>query len=235
MSYCVNCGVELADSERCCPLCATEVINPAKPAARVHEYPYPKRVETISRNIDKRFLVSMAGTIMLIPTIITIFCDYITDGTISWSIYVAGAMLLLFTWIFVPMLFKKTTVWLNVTLGFISTAIYVGLICLVSGGDWFWTLGLPIVLALGGLVVLLSVLFTIETTKGLLIRVAFVLFGIGLLAIVIDLLISLYIGISLIPSWSGYVFVPCVLLGVLALILRKHKNFKDEIRRRFYV
>ena len=28
MSYCVNCGVELAPSEKNCPLCGTPVINP---------------------------------------------------------------------------------------------------------------------------------------------------------------------------------------------------------------
>ena len=31
MSYCVNCGVELAPSEKRCPLCGVEVVNPAKP------------------------------------------------------------------------------------------------------------------------------------------------------------------------------------------------------------
>ncbi|MEG1385319.1 MAG: hypothetical protein RSD08_08485, partial [Oscillospiraceae bacterium] len=77
MSYCVNCGVELAESEKRCPLCNTEVINPSKPEHRVREYPYPKRVETLSRQIDKRFLVWIAGMIMLIPTIVTLFCDLV--------------------------------------------------------------------------------------------------------------------------------------------------------------
>ena len=30
MSYCVNCGVKLKNSEKVCPLCNTEVINPKK-------------------------------------------------------------------------------------------------------------------------------------------------------------------------------------------------------------
>ena len=28
MSYCVNCGVKLKQSEKVCPLCNTKVINP---------------------------------------------------------------------------------------------------------------------------------------------------------------------------------------------------------------
>ena len=30
MSYCVNCGVKLKNSEKKCPLCNTKVINPNK-------------------------------------------------------------------------------------------------------------------------------------------------------------------------------------------------------------
>ena len=32
MSYCVNCGVELARCEKKCPLCGVEAVNPASPA-----------------------------------------------------------------------------------------------------------------------------------------------------------------------------------------------------------
>ncbi|MEG1651556.1 MAG: DUF6320 domain-containing protein, partial [Oscillospiraceae bacterium] len=222
-------------SEKRCPLCHTEVINPSKPEHRVREYPYPKRVETLSRQIDKRFLVWIAGMIMLIPTIVTLFCDLVSGGGISWSLYVAGSMAVLFTWIFVPMLFKKQIVWLNLLFDIIATAGYVGLICLLLKGDWFWSLGLPIILASGSIVLLLAVLFNYESTKGILIRAAFVLFGIGLLSFIIDLLVSLYIGNSIVPNWSGYVFTPCFILAIIALILRKRKNFKEEIRRRFYI
>ena len=38
--YCVNCGVELADSETVCPLCGTRVFHPdlSRPQA---DAPYP--------------------------------------------------------------------------------------------------------------------------------------------------------------------------------------------------
>ena len=29
--YCIKCGVELADSEKVCPLCATRVFHPEMP------------------------------------------------------------------------------------------------------------------------------------------------------------------------------------------------------------
>ena len=38
--YCVKCGVELADSEKVCPLCGTRVFHPDLPQAQ-GEPPYP--------------------------------------------------------------------------------------------------------------------------------------------------------------------------------------------------
>ena len=36
MSYCVHCGVELADCEPKCPLCGTEVLDPKAPNRKGH-------------------------------------------------------------------------------------------------------------------------------------------------------------------------------------------------------
>mgnify|MGYP000840753951 CR=1 FL=1 len=38
--YCIKCGVELADSERVCPLCGTRVFHPDLPCGQ-GEPPYP--------------------------------------------------------------------------------------------------------------------------------------------------------------------------------------------------
>ena len=55
MSYCVNCGVELEKSEKKCPLCGVEVINPAQPPEdkEPRQRPYPNRIEELSMNINK--------------------------------------------------------------------------------------------------------------------------------------------------------------------------------------
>ena len=50
--YCIKCGVELADSEKVCPLCGTRVFHPDLPCGQA-ESPYPPdvspRVEDVSR------------------------------------------------------------------------------------------------------------------------------------------------------------------------------------------
>ena len=54
MSYCVNCGVELEKSEKKCPLCGVEVINPKEPPQdkEPRQRPYPNRIEELSVNIN---------------------------------------------------------------------------------------------------------------------------------------------------------------------------------------
>lgn len=64
--YCIKCGVELADSERVCPLCGTRVFHPDLPCGQ-GEPPYPPadhpRHEEVSR-IGVLFVISVC---MLLP------------------------------------------------------------------------------------------------------------------------------------------------------------------------
>ena len=69
--YCIKCGVELADSERVCPLCGTRVFHPDLPCGQ-GEPPYPPadhpRHEEVSR-IGVLFVISVC---MLLPAVIVV-------------------------------------------------------------------------------------------------------------------------------------------------------------------
>ena len=61
MSYCVNCGVELDNSVKQCPLCNTMVINPRVTEVRDIENSFPQekgKVEEVSRK-DMGILLSL--------------------------------------------------------------------------------------------------------------------------------------------------------------------------------
>ena len=67
MSYCVNCGVELEKSEKKCPLCGVEVINPKEPPQdkEPRQRPYPNRIEELSVNINKQFAAALLSVFMV--------------------------------------------------------------------------------------------------------------------------------------------------------------------------
>ena len=109
MSYCVNCGVELADSETRCPLCGVEVVTPVKPWVEPKTPPYPERLERIMSRIDRRFFAGLLGVILLIPVCITLLIDLLANNGVTWSAYVVGGITVFF--FVVVFLFCLFTTW----------------------------------------------------------------------------------------------------------------------------
>ncbi len=233
MSYCVNCGVKLEDSEAKCPLCGVEVVNPASPPPEKRPYPYPRRIEAIDNRVDRKIFTYVALIAALIPCGITIFYDAMgTDGGLSWSLYVAGALALALICVLLPVRYRGLTGTHCVAIDSIAAALYVLLIERLSGGGWFVPLGLPLC-AVAGAALTLCVWLCSRNT-GVLTRLAIILFIVGALAFAVEAIIDLFLRGAMRPGWSVYVLVPCALLGAIALLLRRRLDIKDEIRRRFY-
>ncbi|MDO4566414.1 MAG: DUF6320 domain-containing protein [Oscillospiraceae bacterium] len=236
MSYCVNCGVRLEDSEERCPLCGVEVINPAAEPLSKRSYPYPRRIETINRKLDKRIFTFVALMASLIPAAITLFYDAVgVGGGLSWSLYVVGALALALVVVLVPVNFPKLSAAVCLALDFAAATGYVWLIEHLAGGSWFLQLGLPICLSAAVAAITIALLCESGRVSGLLGTLALCLFITGLLALALEIIIDLWALGSLGLNWSVYVALPCALLAVIALLLRRRQRLKDEIRRRFYV
>ena len=95
MSYCVNCGVKLKNSEKKCPLCNTKVINPNKMDAE-YEPVYSSKVENFKK-INYKYLSKIIILILMITSFLILLLDYVSSGTITWSLYVVASILYLGT------------------------------------------------------------------------------------------------------------------------------------------
>jgi hypothetical protein len=233
MSYCVNCGVELADSEKRCPLCQVEVMNPRAPWVEPTERPYPHHLDNLMRRIDRRYFATLAGLLLIIPCVITLLLDLILGGGITWSAYPMGAAALVFIFVFLPFYFKKYH-----TLAFLSAdcaavLLYLLFIERMNGGHWFLRLGLPITTTASVCMILLALLFT-KTGVSVLIKAGAILIAIGLFVVCAELFIDLAVYSAVKFTWSFYVLIPCVILGVMALVLEHRENMKERIRRRLF-
>jgi len=234
MSYCVNCGVELAESEKYCPLCRTEVLNPRSPYREPAELPYPKQVESIASHLDRRFFASIATFVLLIPVFITIICDLLSGGGLSWSAYVIGALAILFVWVVMPFYFKKYNYPFFLAADCLIVLLYLLLIERMGGGRWFLRLGMPITLGVTVCVTALAVIYTLKNRVSYLMKAACTLFAAGLLVVFIELVIRLDQGGGIVFRWSPYALIPCVLLGLMAIVVSRRKNLREEIRRRLF-
>ncbi len=235
MSYCVNCGVELAPSEKRCPLCGVEVKNPAAPWVEPAMTPYPSRMENLQSHIDSRYLAAFSSLLMLIPLFLCLFCDLL-DGGLSWSLLVGGALGLLFLYALFPYITNKTTLPVLLSIDTVGTLLYLKLIEFVSGGQWFLRLGMPICLSAGFFLVALTGIFHMNKRMGGLVRTACVFFAAGLFLVFLELILNQYhTGVVFLLNWSIYPLIPCVILGVSALLLNRRIRLKDEFRRRFFL
>ena len=230
MSYCVNCGVELADSEKKCPLCGVPVINPLKPYTEPELKPYPDRIEEVMKTIDLRFGVWLATLVLLIPCAVTLICNLSVNHTVSWSLYVIGACACIFVSVLLPLLLKSLKPYYFVLFNGIATSLYLLLICYLSGGSWFLPLALPIT-AFACLISLLGV-FVIRRKLPLLNKIALILLGIGVFCVLIECTLIFYLRLEPILVWSVYVVIVLCIFSVGLSVLQKRQDWKEQIRRK---
>lgn len=233
MSYCVNCGVELADSERVCPLCQTEVVHPAKPWTEPPVRPYPRQLERID-HMDRQFAAALLGLVLLIPVFVTLLCDLLPDGRVSWSAYVMGAIAMVMVWVLIPLAARRYHQILFLGLDGLSAAAFLGAVCLVGGGRWFWPLALPLTAAVTLLAICLVFLFRRPWAGEMLVRAALFLLETGLLVMGIEAVVDLYVSGKILFGWAPYVLIPCWLLAAAAWLVSRQKKWKEEIVKRLF-
>ena len=68
--YCIKCGVELADSEKVCPLCGTRVFHPDLPCGS-GEPPYPP-AEHPNEEVGRVGALFVVTVCMLLPAVICV-------------------------------------------------------------------------------------------------------------------------------------------------------------------
>ncbi len=137
MSYCVHCGVELAPSEKKCPLCMTPVIDPTAAPAAV-EKPYPDRLETVNAHIDHRYGAELATLFLAIPLAAVLILDLLISRRVTWSGYVLGAGACVCLWIILPFFLDVEKPYLYIAVDILSASAYLGFIAWRADGlDWY--------------------------------------------------------------------------------------------------
>lgn len=230
MSYCVNCGVKLKQSERVCPLCNTKVINPCN----LKDDFIPAYSQTVEKNkiINKIYLCKLITAILLFSILITVLCDIVFSGTITWSIYVIVSLVFLNSKLSF-ILIKNKFIPLLVDLITTETLIYV-VAYLNNGLHWYYYLVCPFIFIIWFYIVLCA--FVLSKKKYNLLRRFSVAFTfISVILLIIEACIDMFKYEKIVFNWSIYGVLPITIIGLTLFIISYNRKLIDEIKQRIFI
>ena len=238
MSYCVHCGVELAASQKKCPLCGTPVVDPQNYGDINGKPPFPPYHVRTQQQVSRPSLVGLLTLIFLIPILLCIVCDANINHSITWSGYVVGAFLQLYISIAVPVLLSARPSKHHAVLSIaLDTIALLGLLRYIewrTGGSWFLSFALPVTL-LTGILLITLVLLARHTALSRLAIAAIAIVLLGVLCLVVELLLIFTFDLSHELVWSSYPLITCLLLGAVLFFIDRNQPLKEKLIQKFFL
>ena len=230
MSYCVNCGVKLKNSEKSCPLCNTIVINPNN-KDDVYEPAYPNIIENFSK-LNFNFIAKLVIVVLLILTLVTVICNILIAKRITWSIYVIASTLYVSSHL--SILLRKS-IFIPLTIEFVSLELLIFVIAYLNNGmHWFLYLVFPFIMILWIYIMLCTYLIK-KRKKSVLRRIATCIIFSAVALMVIESCIDLFRTETISLKWSIYAAQPIVIISILIYVLSFHKKLLNEIKQRIFI
>ena len=230
--YCINCGVRLADTEKICPLCATEVYHPVlkqsqeKPLYPKEKHPVPPKQSLI--------LQSVATMVFILPLLLVLIADLQQNKAVTWSGFVIGALLVGYVCVVLPVWFKRPSPAIFVPCGFASVLLYLLYISLSTGGGWFMTFAFPVV---GSIAVIITAMTTLlrYVRRGKLYIYGGTAIAFGGILLLAEFLMDITFHIPRFYGWSLYPLSTFVLLGGLLIFLAICRSAREIMERKFFI
>ncbi|NLN46679.1 MAG: hypothetical protein GX153_08970, partial [Clostridiaceae bacterium] len=209
MSFCVNCGVRLGETERKCPLCGVQVINPVQPfqAGIPSLYPAPEGIGTAARRIDRRTIAFIVTCVLVLPALICVAVDLVYGGVLDWSLYVVGAAVMIWVFLALPLLHTRIESSERGPAAIlipdaVALMTYLWVIERLSAPDtWFVPLALPIAGTLCLLVIVNAILIDRRILRHLYALVG-ILLSVAILVVMIEIATELSMGETVHVTWS---------------------------------
>ncbi len=230
--YCIQCGVRLADTEKACPLCGTEVCHPALKQPQADPL-YPKNklppVQTRSRGP-----LVVVSALFLLPVLIVLLCDWQLSGGITWSGYVTGAIFFSYVLLILPYWFHKPNPVIFVACDFAAAILFLLYIDLATGGHWFLSFAFPVAGGLG-LLVTAEVTLMKYIPKGALYILGGGFIALGGFMLLTEFLLNLTFGFPSRFVWSLYPLVALALLGGVLIYLAINRPARETMERKLFL
>lgn len=230
--YCVNCGVKLGEAEKSCPLCATAVFHPDLPGPKgeplypAQRYPAPQ--------VSSRGGQIILTALFLIPLLICIQCDLLVKGRITWSGYVAGALVTAYAVLVLPLWFRRPNPAVFCPVSFLAVGLYLLYINLVTGGNWFVSFALPVTAGVGLICTAVAVLLR-YLRRGRLYIFGGAMMVLGAFMLLVEFLLCATFEAIRFYGWSLYPMTALMILGGMLIFLAVNRRAREKMEKRFFI
>lgn len=233
MSYCVNCGVELDQTAKHCALCNTPVYNPNEMVKKDARTPYPTEkgeVEVVKRK-DWAILLT---TVVVATAVTCALLNFLVFTGPMWSLAVIGVCGIVWVILIPVVIYTGQSIYASLLYDGIAVGIYLYMLAhMVERFDWFWELGLPIVILVT--VVAEALTFAIKKLpRSFLTMALYWVTALGILCVGLELLIDGYLEHGFVLRWSAIVLTVCIIIDITIITMLSLKRFRAAVRRRLH-
>lgn len=230
--YCANCGVQLADTEKKCPLCGTrahpDVVQEAGQPL------YPKNSYTVPK-VSSRGLQIVLTAAFLLPMLICLQCDLLINSAVTWSGYVTGALFCLYVMLVLPVWFRKPNPVIFVPCSFAVVGCYLLYINFATGGGWFLSFAFPVV-SFTCLVITAVVTLTKYVHRGYLYIIGGAFAAMGAFMPLMGFLLNVtFFGAAKFALWSLYPLTALLIVGGTLIFLAICRPARETMERKFFI
>lgn len=232
--YCVNCGVELADTENKCPLCGTSVYHPEISRDKVPPT-YPAYVKE-RNNMRPQGILFILTVLSVMPIAITLFCDLYYGNGLTWSGYAIGGIILAYTVFVLPQWFYRPNPVIFCPVSFAVLGVYLLYINYATDSDWFLSFAFPILMYVSLCVT--AVITLLRYTSGGRLYIAGASFiACGVLCVLIEFFMNLtFLDTPLFNFfWSIIPFIACFMSGMMLIVIAIAKPLRESLKKRFFI
>jgi ABC-type transport system involved in cytochrome c biogenesis permease subunit len=142
MTLCVNCGVELDDGLKICPLCGKDPEN--KEEQEHISSNYPSGIIQLQKKETRRYLWELSGIIAFSGIAACTILDLLTGKGLNWSLFsdvsITAAWVILTLYLFT---YKNALAIVTLQMLTILTALFF-IDLIATGREWFFLVGLPV-------------------------------------------------------------------------------------------
>ena len=240
MNVCINCGVELDNNVRICPLCGLVAgEKPEIPEMKDLQKPVVKgnilrEIKNLTSDQKHKLFWEISGIILGSGAVVTLLINLIVSNSINWAKYVLVASFTAFVIVSALTLWRRRP-FLMFIASLVSLILMLLFFDFVSySSDWGAKLGVPILISF--YVLLLIVLLVIRLSNQVGFNILAIIFiALGLFLVCTEFFITLYFHKKILLTWS--IIAAGSMIPVATILFFVHFKLKKgiELKRFFHI